>query len=178
MTMKWLGAILIVIVASSACMPGRMHAQVADKVKALHVTAADGRVVAIDALMKDRPVVLVRYIGNQCLHCIRQIRLLGDAAGQLHEAGAYVVAICEDLPEENSATMMSMHLDTTVIGLYSDTAGVVADAIGARIRERDGSVTELHSTIVLNDAHVMLEHHATAPFFDIPKILAALRTKP
>lgn len=175
--MKRLVTILIII-AASACMHGRLHAQVADKVKALHVTAADGRVVSIDALLKGRPVVLVRYIGNQCLHCIRQIRLLGDAAAKLHQAGAYVVAVCEDLPEENRETMMSMGLDTTVIGLYSDTAGVVADAIGARIRERDGSVTELHSTIVFNDAHVVLEHHATAPYFDIPKILAAVRAKP
>lgn len=177
MTMKWPVAILIVVAAWS-CMQGRIHAQVVDKVKTLHVTTANGRVVSIGALLNGRPVVLVRYIGNQCLHCIRQIRLLGDAAAKLHEAGAYVVAICEDTPEENRETMMSMNLDTTVIGLYSDTAGVVADAIGARIRERDGSVTELHSTIVFNDAHVVLEHHATAPYFDIPKILAALRTKP
>ncbi len=175
--MKRLVTILIVIAASS-CMHGHLHAQIADKVKALHVTAADGHVVSVDALLKGRPVVLVRYIGNQCLHCIRQIRLLGDAAAKLHESGAYVVAVCEDLPEENRETMTSMDLDTTVIGLYSDTEGAVADAIGARIRERDGSVTELHSTIVFNDAHVMLEHHATAPYFDIPKILAAVRAKP
>ncbi|MBN9400220.1 MAG: redoxin family protein ['Candidatus Kapabacteria' thiocyanatum] len=138
------------------------------------VQRPDGSSVDVMQLSRTHPVVVVRYLGYRCEHCVRQILLLNKNAARLKEKGAIVVGISNDPPFRNVEAEQELKLDTATIRLASDTAGAFAHSIGARIDERDGTTTDLHATIVLRQGRIVFEKLGTTPYMDVERILKAL----
>lgn len=138
------------------------------------VQRPDGSTIDVMQLSRTRPVIVVRYLGYRCEHCVRQILLLNKYAARLKEKDAIVVGISNDPPFRNVEAEQELKLDTAVIRLASDTAGTFAHAIGARIDERDGTMTDLHATLVLKRGRIVFEKLGTTPYMDVERILKAL----
>lgn len=56
----------------------------------------------LSVLGKDRPMVVVFYLGYGCSHCVAQLIGLDKELQRFHELGAEVVAISSDSPEHTS----------------------------------------------------------------------------
>jgi len=138
------------------------------------VQRPDGSSIDVTQLSRTRPVIVVRYLGYRCEHCVRQILLLDRYAARLKEKNAIVVGISNDPRFRNVEAEQELKLDTAVIRLASDTAGTFAHAIGARIDERDGTMTDLHATLVLKHGRIVFEKLGTTPYMDVEHILKAL----
>ena len=88
---------------------------------------ADGGPVALADLLADGPVVLVWYRGGWCPYCNLTLRAFAEIVPRIRDAGATLVAISPELPDNTAETVKENGLDFVVL---SDVGNEVAKTYG------------------------------------------------
>src|SRR6478609_4034505 len=107
---------------------------------------ARGGQVSLEGLLADGPVVLVFYRGAWCPYCNLQLSAYQGALADIREAGATLVAVSPQTPDQ-SLTLAEQHaLEYPVL---SDAGNVVAEQYGLVYRAAE-AVTETLGELGVN----------------------------
>lgn len=117
-------------------------------------------------------VIVVRYLGFSCAHCVEQLTYLNQHADRLRELGIVVVAFSSDDERRNRQLVARFGYDTSVIRVVADPDNLMARTIGALRMEND-MLRDLHAVIVLRDNAVVLTAYSDQPYMDIEHLVAA-----
>lgn len=137
---------------------------------------SDGRTIDIVQLSTERPVLLVRFLGSLCSHCMQQIVAINEQADTLRTLNAQVIAFSNNPPAKCAEVILQYHIDTNAVSICSDADNNCARALGASIPERDGSTTDLHAVLVVRKGLVLFEHFSTTPLMSLQGVLRVLAT--
>ncbi|MEM9481524.1 MAG: peroxiredoxin-like family protein [Verrucomicrobiota bacterium] len=91
------------------------------------LTDATGKEVTLSELYADGPVVLTWYRGGWCPYCNIQLRAYQQILPEIEAAGAKLVALTPELPDESLSTAEKNELKFTVL---SDVGNMVAKDYG------------------------------------------------
>jgi len=118
------------------------------------------------------PIIVVRFLGYSCSHCVRQLTYLNEHANVLAAHHIRVVAFSTDAPRICERLMLAQHLDPRVFTVLSDTDARAAAAIGA-VRREGGTDLDLHATLVVDHNTVRFARYTDQPYMDVEAIVAA-----
>ncbi len=164
--MKWLLAFAVSISITTASDESRRLL-----VRELPVVTFDGNVVDIRTLSDTQPLIVLRYLGASCSHCIDQLLALRESSERIRNAGLRVVALSHDDPHACATAMQRLDLDSAWITLCSDTDNTTAKALGCVIDELDGSTTNLHMVMVVHKRQVLFEHYSLVPLMSFANVV-------
>jgi peroxiredoxin len=116
-----------------------------------------------------RNVLLVFYLGEECVHCMEQLRLVGKRKADFERLGAAVLAVSRAAPAANAGAGSARELG---FRLLSDQRLENA----RRFQSYDEfEELELHSTILLDaQGRVRWARHGGPPFTDVDFLLGEL----
>ena len=128
------------------------------------LTAVDheGKPVNLDEY-KGKNVILVFYLGKECLHCMNQLRDIDKKKDDWKRLDTAVLAISPNQPEDNAAALKTLNLPG--VRIVSDK-----DYINARAFRSydDFEEMELHSTILIDKkGRVHWSRNGGEPFTDM-----------
>lgn len=127
---------------------------------------------SVMSLSEGQSVIVIRYLGYGCSHCIEQLLALQKLSDTLKTKNIRVVAFSEDTPDENAGVMRKYGFDASVFTLASDVANASANSLGAVYAEADGTETELHVSMVVQRGLVKFAHFDTKPMMDVQVLIA------
>ncbi len=119
--------------------------------------------------MPDR-LIIVRYLGYRCSHCVEQLTYLNEHAAELKRLGIGVVAISGDAPQRWADLVRVQQIDTSVFHYMSDQDGAVARVISAQ-RVINDTLRDLHATIVSVDRNVRMAVYTDSPYMDVARLI-------
>ena len=108
----------------------------------LEARDAEGKAVTLDEY-RGKNVVLVFYLGKECVHCMKQLKDVDGKAEDWKRLDAEVLAVSANPPEANAAGRDTL----PATRLLSDAAFANARRFGAFDDFED---TELHSTLLID----------------------------
>ncbi|MGL4401290.1 MAG: peroxiredoxin-like family protein [Luteolibacter sp.] len=79
------------------------------------LTNADGKEVALSALLKDGPVILTWYRGGWCPYCNIALAAMQEKLPEFRKAGAQLVALTPELPDKSLTTTEKSKLTFPVL---------------------------------------------------------------
>jgi peroxiredoxin len=110
----------------------------------LDVRDPEGKPVSLNDY-KDKNVILVFYLGRECIHCMSQLQAIQGKKGEWERLGAVVLAVSSNAPEANKEVLKGAKYDA--IRFLSDSNFENS----RRFRSYDDfEEMELHSTILLD----------------------------
>jgi peroxiredoxin len=80
------------------------------------VRGRDGSMVSLASLWQKQRVVVVFYMGGWCPHCKKQLGDLNQRQKEFADAGAVIVGISADSPEDAAALQDELALNFTLYG--------------------------------------------------------------
>ncbi|OXJ20079.1 peroxiredoxin-like family protein [Burkholderia sp. AU6039] len=101
--------------------------KVGTRVPSFELPDADGRIVRLNDLLKDGPVVLTFYRGQWCPFCNLTLAALQRELPRIQEAGATLIAISPQTPVATAATVKTVR---TTFPVLSDVGNNMARAYG------------------------------------------------
>lgn len=110
----------------------------------LAATSAEGKPATLDEF-KGKNVILVFYLGRECLHCMNQLKTLQSKSETWQSENAVVVAVSPNRPEETREAAQSARLDS--IRFLADPARENARAF---LAYDDFEEMEIHATILVD----------------------------
>lgn len=122
-------------------------------------------------------VIVVRYLGFSCTHCVRQLTYLNSYARRLSAAGIRVVAFSSDDDRTNMRLVRRMGYDTSVITLVSDPDNRRARDLDL-LRTVDGEQLDLHAALVVRNGILTFGILSTQPFMDVARLVQAAVVAP
>ncbi len=128
----------------------------------LEASDPEGKPVSLDDY-KGKNVVLVFYLGRECLHCMKQLRDIAAKKSDWDRLDTVVLAVSGNTPESNARNLKTINLDG--VRLLSDR-----DFANARRFQSydDFEEIEVHSTILIDKkGFVNWGHTGGDPFGDI-----------
>jgi peroxiredoxin len=128
--------------------------------------------IAIVPMTMQQPVIVIRYLGYSCSHCIEQLLELQEMTDSLKACNVKVLAFSDDTPAQNETVMRKYGFDPAVFTFAADPAQSSASSLGAVYRETDGTKTELHVALVVVRGRVTFANFDTKPFTNMKKLLA------
>lgn len=128
---------------------------------AVHVIAPD---------MAQGRLIIVRYLGYRCSHCVEQLTYLNQHSDALRRMGISVLAISHDSRETWSMLMREQGLDTAVFRYKPDEYQDIARSLGA-LRVIDDTLRDLHATIVCERGLVRAAVYTDSPYMDVARIV-------
>lgn len=173
-------AIVVVVASAAAQASVAAHRSVSKQrqVETLPlVTAADGRSVDIIKLSYDQPVVIIRFLGSLCSHCMQQIVALNERASTFRTLNARVIAFSNNPPLKCAEVTRAYHIDTAVVTICSDTGNTCSQALGTTIVETDGSTTDLHAFLVIDKGLVLYEYYSASPLMSFQTVIDMLAAR-
>lgn len=114
--------------------------------------------------------IVIRYLGYNCAHCVRQLVYLNEHAKALHNMGIKVIASSPDAPSIWSKLVREKGLDTTLFRYFSDADGKIATVLGA-VRTENDTLWSLHAAYVIRAGRVVFSVISTEPYMDIESIV-------
>ncbi len=130
-------------------------------------------VIRLDTLGTAAPVILVRYLGFGCTHCVQQLTYLNDHATALRRLGIRVVAFSEDDERTSERMIERLHYDRSVITVASDPENQTALRALRAIRTTAEDVTDLHVAMVVYRGTVRFSRYSEQPYLDVEQLVAA-----
>jgi peroxiredoxin len=100
---------------------------VGDKAIDFELPMGNGANIRLSEMLAVGPVVVTFYRGNWCPYCNRQLQGLQEVLLELHSAGAQLVAVSPEVPDQALATQQKNHLAFPVL---SDKQNIVARQYG------------------------------------------------
>lgn len=125
-----------------------------------------------------QPVIAIRFLGAICSHCMQQIVEINTLATKFKALNTRVIVFSEDPQAKCRETIAEYRLDTTLITLCTDSASVCSTALGTTISEPDGSITELHAFLLVDQGTVIFEKYTTTPMMALQAVVDLLATLP
>lgn len=122
-------------------------------------------------------VILVRYLGYECSHCVRQLLYLNEHSADLRRLGVTVLATSADPQERWEQMVEQTGLDTEVFTYLPDTAGTIARDLGALATIND-TLRDLHATIVVKSGTVAFSVYSNEPFMEIDRVVSYASPEP
>lgn len=101
--------------------------KVGDRAPDFELPDASGKTVKLSELLARGPVVVTWYRGGWCPYCNIALRGFHRSLPEIRSAGASLVAISPETPDNTMTTAQKNHLDFTVL---SDRGNKVAQAYG------------------------------------------------
>lgn len=95
-----------------------------DKAPNFTLPDAAGNSVSLDEQLKQGPVILTFYRGNWCPYCNMELRAYQEIIGEIHGAGAELLAISPQTPDHSMSAQEKHDLEYKVL---SDVGNKVAD---------------------------------------------------
>ena len=143
-----------------------------------------GSVVRVNELLKGanhsfdaadlETVILIRYLGYDCSHCVRQLTYLNEYAGDLRSLGITVVAFSNDDEQTTARLVEKMGYETDVIRIVSDVDNMAAKTIGA-LSVQDETPVDLHAAMVIHNGSVVMSVLADEPYMNINRLVGEAR---
>jgi peroxiredoxin len=122
--------------------------RVGAKAPAFSLPGTSGQTVALADLLKQGPVVLVWYRGGWCPYCAIALRAYEEAAPQIRELGAALVAVSPQVPNQSQRTQELGQLDFEVL---SDPGNKIARQYGLVYKLPADVVSAMHVYVDLKD---------------------------
>lgn len=120
-----------------------------------------------------KAIIIVRYLGYSCSHCVRQIVYLNTYRDLLISRGVRVIAISTDPTERWKQLVVSQDIDSNLFEYVSDPEGAIARSICARRIEND-SLFDLHAAIVRVGASITYASFGIEPDMDVARIVGSI----
>ncbi len=135
----------------------------------LEVRDADGKTVTLDQY-RDKNVILVFYLGRQCLHCMKQLRDISGKKSEWDRLGAAVLAVSGNPPEDNAEALKTLTLGGVLV--LSDSGFENA----RRFQSYDDfEEMEIHSTVLIDKrGRVHWARQGGEPFADMSFLVKQL----
>lgn len=138
--------------------PAPSRQELTSALSGLPISAADGS------------VILVRYLGYRCSHCVEQLTYLNTRAAELRRLGISVVAMSADPAERWNDLVSAYGIDATVFRYVPDTDGSAARGIGAQ-RMINDTLRDLHATIVVARGQIKGAVYSDSPYMDVERLI-------
>lgn len=100
------------------------------------LTGIDGISVNLNALLAEKPAVLIYYRGGWCSYCNEQLAQLNSVAGEFDKLGFQLIAVSPDRPEQLQKTVAKHQL---VFRLLSDSDMNTSRKLGIAFRLDDAT---------------------------------------
>jgi peroxiredoxin len=135
----------------------------------LQAEDAQGRTVTLSEY-RGKNVVVVFYLGDQCVHCMEQLAKLGKRKAEFEQENTVLLGVSRDAPERNRESLKSGEV---ALRLLSD----VKLENAKRWRSYDDfEEVELHSTVLVDgEGKVRWARTGGAPFTDLDFLLKEIR---
>ncbi|MEL6382977.1 MAG: peroxiredoxin-like family protein, partial [Cyanobacteria bacterium J06626_18] len=101
--------------------------KVGDTIPSVTLPNAVGETVTVQDLLKQGPVVIAFYRGGWCPYCNLELRALQQALPEIQAAGANLVAIAPETPDNSLSTQEKNELTFEVL---SDVGNTIARKFG------------------------------------------------
>ncbi|MBU3679112.1 MAG: redoxin domain-containing protein [Candidatus Kapabacteria bacterium] len=131
----------------------------------------------ITRAMKSLPVeqtserlIVTRYLGYRCSHCVEQITYLNQHSAALKRRGIRVLAVSNDAEGKWSSLVTAYDIDTSVFSYLADERATVARSLGAE-RITNNTRLDLHATIVRVKGTVRAAVYSESPYMDVARII-------
>ncbi|MBM4179184.1 MAG: redoxin domain-containing protein [Ignavibacteria bacterium] len=119
-----------------------------------------------------RTTIIVRYLGYNCSHCVRQLLYMNSYAERLQELGVGVIATSQDDRDRWEKLVQAHHLNQEVFTYIEDPSGSIASVLGST-RTVNDTLYDLHSTIVVDSDSVRYSSYTFEPDMDVARIIGA-----
>ncbi|MFY9899709.1 MAG: peroxiredoxin-like family protein, partial [Xanthobacteraceae bacterium] len=101
--------------------------KVGDRAPAVVLKNANGETVDVSMLLKDGPVIVTFYRGGWCPYCNLELKAYQEILPQIAAAGASLVAICPEKPDD---TLSTAEKNALAFEVLSDIGQKVGRAFG------------------------------------------------
>lgn len=115
--------------------------------------------------------IIVRYLGYECSHCVRQLTYINEHAADLRRMGITVLATSADSKERWDQLVEDKGLDATLFSYKPDENAAIAHDLGA-IRTVNDTLRDLHATIVAKNGAVVFSVYSDQPYMDIDRVVS------
>ncbi len=130
---------------------------------------ADGKAIGLEEL-RGQNVVLVFYLGGQCVHCVEELAALAKRAEDFAALDATILAVSADAPADLAKPAALKGLE---LRLLSDPEHANARAFHAWDDFKDQA---LHATLLIDrQGRERWAHVGATPFSDVERLLEELR---
>ncbi len=151
--------------------PSEEHSLLNQPVPEIVLPDETGKQQSLSLLGKDRPMVVVFYLGYGCSHCVAQLIALDKDLHYFHELGAEIVAISSDEPSHTAERFQEygrFHFP-----VLADVDNSIAQAWDVYQPESEGrSEFSKHGTFVIDrTGHLIWAVTGTEPFLDNKSLL-------
>lgn len=116
----------------------------------------DGKTVALQTIVTEKPTVLIFYRGGWCPYCSRHMAELQKIEDQIVDLGYQILAVSVDRPELLRETLSDQELTYT---LLSDSPADVLKAFGIAYRVDDETVNRYKSVGIDLEMSSGFDHH-------------------
>lgn len=137
----------------------------------LSLRSPDNTTLSVMHISQEQPVIVIRYLGYGCSHCIEQLLALQKLSDTLKTKHIRIIAFSDDTPKQNQSVMTKYNFDPTLFTLASDPAKASAYSLGAIYPEADGTMTELHVSLVVRKGIVNFAHFDSKPMMDVKSLI-------
>jgi peroxiredoxin len=128
----------------------------------LDVKDSSGKQVTLDQF-KGKNVILVFYLGQECAHCMKQLRDIGSKKDEWEKLDTVVLAVSSTAPEKNADKLKAF--GNLPVQILSDSDHVNAHRFHSY---DDFEEMELHSTILIDKlGRVHWARNGGEPFGDM-----------
>ena len=137
---------------------------------ALKVTDSQGKAVSLEEY-KGKNVLMVFYLGEECLHCLEQLDKIAKRRPDFAAADTEVLALSSAAPEKNVASLKVKDLPVRVLSDSQDHANA------RQFKSYDDfEDLELHSTLLIDKkGRVHWARFGGEPFDDVDFLLGELK---
>ncbi|GAB5406808.1 MAG: hypothetical protein Aurels2KO_50390 [Aureliella sp.] len=130
---------------------------------ALEAVDATGQTIELEHL-RGKNVVLIFYLGGQCIHCVEQLQAINALSTQFEDRNTVILAVSKD-----DVQTIADYQEDLDLRLLSDST---FDAARRFFSYDDFEDIELHSTLLINaDSQVHWSVHGGEPFMDFKFLL-------
>ncbi len=128
----------------------------------LDVKDAEGKPVSLEQY-RGKNVVLVYYLGRECLHCMKQLKSIAEKTGEWSKLDTVVLAVSPNAPEKNAEYLKTLAMPG--VSVLSDPDKANAKRFKAY---DDYEEMELHSTLLIDkQGRVHWSRTGGEPFSDL-----------
>ncbi len=140
------------------------------------VLSTDSALVDVVERSQTQPVIVIRFLGSLCSHCMQQIVALNERSEELKALNTRIIAFSNNLPSKCAEVVRDYRIDTSVIDICSDPENSCSRTLGSTIPENDGTTTELHAFLIVNKGVVHYEHYSTTPLMSFASAFNVIRS--
>jgi peroxiredoxin len=171
-----------VIEKAKAFEEGKNALKVGEKAPNFTLPNAEGKMISLDILLKNGPVVITFYRGDWCPYCNLQLRALQARLPEMDALGASLVAISPQVPDGSLTKSEISEMDFTVL---SDQDAKVATVYGVawkvpeflaehmradrgldldKVNNGDGSILPIPATFILGKDGVVTWNYVNVDY--------------